>query len=141
MQSLNVSLLLVLGMTRYDSKVENWRGCTFEKREFWSSGINYNSALFPDISPLHLGPVEWFGASQGAIIAYPIRTFPARIGVSCGLPKGRYLLQASVVFCAKFYLPPYKCCFASMGRVSPCRNRTASHRIRCKLCDELSFAI
>ena len=98
------------------------------------------SPLFPDISPLHLGPVEWFGASQGAIIAYPIGTFPARIGVSCVLPKGRYLLQASVVFCAKFYLPPFKCCLPSMGRVSPCTNRTASHRIRCELCHELSFA-
>ena len=87
-----------------------------------------------------LAPVEWFGASQGAIIAYPIGTFPARIGVLCVLPKGRYLLQACVVFCAKFYLPPYKCCLPSMGRVSPCRNRTASHRIRCKLCHELSFA-
>ena len=36
---------------------------------------------------------------------------------------------------------PDKCCLPSMGRVSPCRNRTASHIIRCKLCDELSFVI
>ena len=55
--------------------------------------------------------------------------------------KGRYLLQASVVFCAKFYLPPYKCCLPSVGRVSLCRSRTASRRIRGKLCGELSFAI
>ena len=54
--------------------------------------------LFPDISPLHLGPVEWFGASQGAIIAYPIGTFSARIWVSCGYPKGRYLLYSPVLF-------------------------------------------
>ena len=62
--------------------------------------------MFPDISHLPLGPVECFAASHGAIIAYPIGTFPARIGALFGLPKGRYLLQASVVFCAKFYLPP-----------------------------------
>ena len=53
-------------------------------------------------------------------------------GVSCGLPKGRYLLPASVVFCAKFYLRPYKCCLSSIGRDCPCRNRTACHRMCCK---------
>ena len=62
--------------------------------------------MFPEISHLPLGPVECFAASQGAVIAYPIGTFPSRIGASGGLPKGRYLLQASVVFCAKFHLPP-----------------------------------
>ena len=96
---------------------------------------------FRTFSPLNLGQVVWFGVSQGAIIAYPIGTLPARIRRSCGLPKGHCLLQASVVFCAKFYLQTYKCCLPSMGRDSPCRNRTASHRIRCKLCDELSFVI
>ena len=40
------------------------------------------------------------------------------------------------------FISPYKCCLPSMGRViSPYRNRTASHRICCKLCDELSWCL
>ena len=47
-----------------------------------------------------------------------------------------------VLFSApKFYLLLSNCCILSMGRVFSCRNRTATHIIRCKLCDELSFAI
>ena len=99
-QSLNVSLLCVLGMTRYDPKIENWRGCIFEKHEFCSSGIHYNSLFFPDIFPLHFGPVEGFGASQGAFIAYPIGMFfPARIGVSCGLRKAATYYRPGCFLC------------------------------------------
>ena len=75
------------------------------------------------------------------MIAHPSLTSATRVGVSCGLPKGRYFLQVSAVLCAKFQVPPYKCRLPSVGSVFSCRNGTVRHRTRSKLCDELSLAI
>ena len=44
-----------------------------------SKNANFGPVEYVGIR-LHVGPVELFGASQGAIIAYPIGKFPARIG-------------------------------------------------------------